>query len=335
MAKPVNLRHLSVAILVGLSTAGAAANATAGITTRSGPLVLNSQTSAVSAAAQAAAYLGAGLLSERLKALDALAACDAAMSPICRVDMGLAYGRLAQDAEVDALTRVSYADQARVRLRQAAALGNVQARRMLDSIDQLDEAAAHASIGAPSASAANASNPDAALAPVPTRRAAILDATSEELQSLRSQLEEANRTITLLQAQLATQLHSAFDAAATNRQALAAALDGNYETAIPLFRKAAEAGNPSAINNLAMMFVNSTGVPRDMQQALALFERAAAMGNVESAENAARIYKYGIGRPKDPSRARAWYSRAVQLGSVSAADELAAMEQAIQAGRNL
>ncbi|MBD3977965.1 sel1 repeat family protein, partial [Xanthomonas citri pv. citri] len=77
-----------------------------------------------------------------------------------------------------------------------------------------------------------------------------------------------------------------------------------------------------AINNLAAMFVNGTGVARDMQQAVNLFERAAQLGNAEAAENAARIYNYGIGRGKDPSRARTWYRKAIELGSVRAAQEL-------------
>ncbi|WP_235791098.1 tetratricopeptide repeat protein [Xanthomonas citri] len=332
MAKPVNLRHLSVAILVGLSTAGGAAHASAGPTGTSAPSTLQHQTSAVAAARQAAALLASDSLQGRLKALDVLGGCDAAMSPICRVDMGLAYARLAQDAQLDADTRAGYAVEARSRLRQAASLGNAQARDMLDSLDQ----AAHPSVGSrgagPVAAEPAPPSPELVIESVPSEVAGH-EAVVEELHMVRVQLEEANRTIALLRAQVAGQQASAFDAAAANRQALAAAMNGDYETAIPLFRKAAAANNSGAQNNLAVLYVNGSGVPRDLQQALTLFERAATLGNVESAENAARIYKYGIGRPRDPSRARAWYGRAVQLGSTSGADELDAMERAIAEGR--
>lgn len=162
-----------------------------------------------------------------------------------------------------------------------------------------------------------------------------LDQAMEQLQVARMQLEESNKTITALREQmLATQAPaSAFvDAAALNRKALDAAMSGDYETAIPMFRKASELNHAGAINNLAAMFVNGTGVARDMQQAVNLFERAAQLGNAEAAENAARIYNYGIGRGKDPSRARTWYRKAIELGSVRAAQELSDMERNIEAG---
>ena len=150
------------------------------------------------------------------------------------------------------------------------------------------------------------------------------------------QLEESNKTITALRTEIQGKQPPSYqqvDAAALNRQALDAAMEGNYETAIPLFRKAAELNHAGAINNLAAMFVNGTGVARDMQQALTLFERSADLGNAEAAENAARIYNYGIGRGKDPSRARNWYGKAITLGSRRALAELSEMERNIEAGQ--
>ena len=161
---------------------------------------------------------------------------------------------------------------------------------------------------------------------------AELARTLARLDATNAELKEANMTITRLREMLEVQKRAAFDPVATNREALQAALAGDYETAIPLFRKAAEANHTGALNNLAVLYVNGTGVPRDMQQALSLFERAAELHSMEAAENAARIYNYGIGRGKDPSRARAWYRKAIDMGSMRANQELAEMEQAISAG---
>jgi TPR repeat protein len=331
MAKHVNLRHLTVAIFIGLSAAGAA-HAKDPSTTTPGQSTPDTKSGAVTASALAAAYLEADSLPVRLKALDVLASCDKAMNPLCRVDMGLAYGLLAQEPMLDPGTRGDYADNARTRLRQAANLGNQQARAMIDTLGHLAEGSIDTFARGQGTAAATRDSVEGArlMAPTPISSS---ESVAEELQVVRMELEEARRTIEILQAQLAEQHRLSFDPIAANRQALAAALNGDYETAIPLFRKAAEADNSGAQNNLAVLYVNGSGVPRDIQQALSLFERAATLGNVESAENAARIYKYGIGRPKDPSRARAWYRRAVQLGSSSATHELAAMEDAIAVGR--
>lgn len=358
----MKIRPLSLGIFAGLQlAASAAASATTYESAPPDPSHINVR-DVVTTARLAANYLQSNLLSERLKAIDVLAECDAAMHPICRVDLGLAYGQLAQDTGIEDNQRAEYGRAAIARLGHAANLGNVQARKAIAAIaDSRPIPSRHpaavqkeantvtwlktaADQQAPVALAKGfgfTAQPVSRFLPMePHQQAAEphrsqeLERAQEDLQATRMQLEEANRTIASLRSLLASQQQPSFDAAAANRKALAAALNGDYETAIPLFRKAAEANHPGAINNLAMMFVNGTGIARDLQQALTLFERAAHLGNMESAENAARIYNYGIGRPKDPSRARSWYRRAMDLGSPQANRELAEMERAISAGNH-
>lgn len=351
LGKPVNLRTLPLAILIGLHLTPviASASTNANSSPKAGSNVL-------AASSEASMYLRSNDLSTRLKAIDSLSACDAAMHPICTVDMGMAYGRLSHEDQLDSKTRTSYANNAKRRLGPAAALGNMEARAMLETLNSpsaettdFTTARAERQEYALLQEAEPSSSPSVAVEALisvtedSTERSSMLGShpmqcpelqhAQQELQLLHAQLNEARSTIASLQSQLIANQVRQFDAASANREALQNALKGDYETAIPLFRKAAEANHPGAINNLAMMFVNGTGVPRDLQQALTLFERAAEMGNVESAENAARIYAYGIGRPRDPSRARHWYGRASQMGSVKAQRELLEMEQALASHR--
>ncbi|WP_152667157.1 tetratricopeptide repeat protein [Xanthomonas perforans] len=363
---------------------------------------------AVAASKLAALYQQSGDRQLQAKALDVLSSCDAQMNPICRVDLGLAYGRQALRDDLDEDRRQQLARQAIFRVTHAAHMGNADAVQLLTDFANAGLgwrrtaaiAAAPASPEAgPTAVGEHRRNLDVpairrskttkaafseyrqdsiflAAAPrsllntlirpldlaartaqpmpvlvasvgtvpvVPTSPAPLglqalqgeLDQAMEQLQVARMQLEESNRTITALREQmLATQApaSSFVDAATLNRKALDAAMSGDYETAIPMFRKASELNHAGAINNLAAMFVNGTGVARDMQQAVNLFERSAQLGNAEAAENAARIYNYGIGRSKDPSKARTWYRKAIELGSVRAAQELSDMERTIEHG---
>lgn len=395
----MNLRRLSLAILVGMNfTAGAAMAQSPATTTEHELSSADMGSSVLANSLRAAEHLDAADIADRVKALDVLSACDAAMHPICRVDMGMAYGHLAHDVRIDPEQRAAFKANARERLGQAAGLGNLDARQMIASLDSLtsvspapalasaqDAPLKHNKLRAPakpdllkvrlanapayitpqpimsdiedssflrSQSIAAPIRPIAAMlipnephgyrAPDATRTAtptevlrpapsAELIEMKEQLVAARLELEEANRTINNLRSLLSAKQESAFNAADANKRALQLALNGDYETAIPLFRKAAEANHPGAINNLAIMNVNGTGLPRDLQQAITLFERAARLGNVESAENVARIYNYGIGRPKDPSRARIWYSKAIELGSRQASVEMTQMNQQIDA----
>ncbi|MBD5035040.1 tetratricopeptide repeat protein [Xanthomonas citri pv. citri] len=359
---------------------------------------------AVAASKLAALYQQSGDRQLQAKALDVLSSCDAQMHPICRVDLGLAYGRQALRDDLDEDRRQQLARQSIFRVTHAAHMGNADAVQLLTDFANAglggrrtaEIAAAPPSHEAgsralearrpllelpairrpkPTKAAFSEYRKDGgflAAAPRPLLKTLIrpleltarpaqpmpvlvasvgtvpmvpatlelqglqgeLDQAMEQLQLARMQLEESNRTITALREQMLTRQVPAsefVDAATLNRKALDAAMNGDYETAIPMFRKASELNHAGAINNLAAMFVNGTGVARDMQQAVNLFERSAQLGNAEAAENAARIYNYGIGRSKDPSRARTWYRKAIELGSVRAAQELSDMERIIEA----
>ena len=84
--------------------------------------------------------------------------------------------------------------------------------------------------------------------------------------------------------------------------------------AIATYRKAADKGSTSAMVELAVMFANGAGVARDEAQARKLLERAAEAGNPRAVANLAALSNNG-GTPPDPVKARALLSRAAETNA--------------------
>jgi len=84
--------------------------------------------------------------------------------------------------------------------------------------------------------------------------------------------------------------------------------------AIAALRKAADKGSSAAMAELGVMYANGTGVARDDAQARRLLERAAEAGNPRAVANLAALSKNG-GAPPDPVKARALLSRAAETNA--------------------
>lgn len=121
-----------------------------------------------------------------------------------------------------------------------------------------------------------------------------------------------------------------------------------------LFAKAAEAGNPRGISNLAvlgggassdptktrallaksaetnaeaqyqlgLMLAEGVGGPKDDAQARALFDKAAAQGHAGALERMGAFAQAGRGGPQDAAAAKGFYERAAALGNADAAAAL-------------
>jgi TPR repeat protein len=98
--------------------------------------------------------------------------------------------------------------------------------------------------------------------------------------------------------------------------------NGDGEGAAPLFRRAAQAGSPDGMIDLAMLYLNGKGVPQDPQQAVALLERASAKGSVIASENLGRMYQQAVGIWFNRDHAIHWYQVAEQQGSTIAASQI-------------
>lgn len=112
------------------------------------------------------------------------------------------------------------------------------------------------------------------------------------------------------------------DASDYAKKAIWAIRMGDYETALPNLRIAADMGDNAAVSNLGAMYLNGTAVPQDTNQAIALFERAANAGNRVAVENLGAVYEIGLGILPNRTRAIQWYERAGELGSTKASTAL-------------
>jgi TPR repeat protein len=82
--------------------------------------------------------------------------------------------------------------------------------------------------------------------------------------------------------------------------------------AIAAYRKAIEKGSTSAMVELGVMYGNGIGVPKDLAQARELFARAAQAGNPRGVGNLAAI---GGGAPTDPAKTRALLATAAETNA--------------------
>jgi uncharacterized protein len=91
-----------------------------------------------------------------------------------------------------------------------------------------------------------------------------------------------------------------------------------------VYRKAADKGSTAAMVELGVLFANGSGVPKDQAQARKLFERAAEAGNPRGVANLAALSDSG-GAPSDPVKARTLLSRAAETNSAEAQYQLGLM----------
>lgn len=92
--------------------------------------------------------------------------------------------------------------------------------------------------------------------------------------------------------------------------------------AISAYRKAADKGSTSAMVELGVLLGTGSGVAKDPAEARKLFERAAEAGNPRGVSNLAA---FSGGVPSDPVKARALLSKAVETDSAEAQYQLGLM----------
>ncbi len=109
---------------------------------------------------------------------------------------------------------------------------------------------------------------------------------------------------------------------------LARALDRSKESekeTFDLYRKAAEAGHPGAMNNLGSMFQNGRGVAQNDAEAIRWYRRSAELGQREAMSNLALMYANGRGVAANDAEAAHWYRKAAEAGDVQAMLAIARM----------
>jgi len=91
------------------------------------------------------------------------------------------------------------------------------------------------------------------------------------------------------------------------------AASGQMGEAIAAWRKAADKGSSSAMVELGVLYGTGSGVARDEAQARKLFERAAQAGNPRGVTNLAALG--GAGASSDPARARELLAKAAETNA--------------------
>jgi TPR repeat protein len=91
----------------------------------------------------------------------------------------------------------------------------------------------------------------------------------------------------------------------------------NPALAAKWYEKAAALGHPAAESNLAILYTNGTGVPRNLERALQLFTRSAQHGNTDAYWALYRFHSQGLATPVDKVKGLAWLMLAAQANSAS------------------
>lgn len=92
----------------------------------------------------------------------------------------------------------------------------------------------------------------------------------------------------------------------------------NYTQAAKLLREAANHGLAEAQHNLACLYAEGLGVPKDVNQMAKLYRKAADQGHVLSQYALGRSYTLGEGNPEDIAQAAKWFSKAANQGLADA-----------------
>ncbi len=87
-------------------------------------------------------------------------------------------------------------------------------------------------------------------------------------------------------------------------------------TAFYWYQKAAEAGNPKAMNSLGYCYENAIGTAKDDEEAFDWYKKAAEAGNSIAMNNTGNCYYKGIGTHKNAERAFYWYQKAAEAGNM-------------------
>ena len=92
-------------------------------------------------------------------------------------------------------------------------------------------------------------------------------------------------------------------------------------------RKAADAGNPTAMYNLGFLYAHNLGVAQDYGKAREWYQKAADAGNPAAMNFLGALYAHGQGVAQDYGKAREWFQKAADAGNSHAKQALADLKR--------
>ena len=116
-----------------------------------------------------------------------------------------------------------------------------------------------------------------------------------------------------------------FKTANEQADALKSYNQGDFATALRVFRPLADQGQPLAEYILGLMYANGQGVPENYPVALTWLQKAGEQGEAKAQFAVGVIHFKGLGMPKNDDEAFKWYRRAADQGLAVAQFNLGAM----------
>jgi len=99
----------------------------------------------------------------------------------------------------------------------------------------------------------------------------------------------------------------------------------DYRTALNAWRPLAAQGNPTAQNNMGIMYLDGKGVPQSTTEAVRYLSLSAAAGSSLGQNNLGGLYRDGKGVPRDFGKAAQWFSASASQGNSAGMYNLALM----------
>ena len=90
---------------------------------------------------------------------------------------------------------------------------------------------------------------------------------------------------------------------------------GDYARALAAWQPLAAQGNAEAQNNLALLYLDGKGVPRNMPEAVRYFQLSAAAGSALGQNNLGGLYRDGNGLARDFGKAARWFAASASQGN--------------------
>jgi len=89
----------------------------------------------------------------------------------------------------------------------------------------------------------------------------------------------------------------------------------SYKDTMAWFKKAADVGGISAMNNIGILYECGLGVKQDYKEAASWYRKAAELGNVSAMLNTHLMYSNGWGVEQDHNEAMSWFRKALHTGT--------------------
>ena len=101
-----------------------------------------------------------------------------------------------------------------------------------------------------------------------------------------------------------------------------AQMNGDFETALPLFQKAAKSGNAEAQLALGLMYETGMGIKADPKEAFSWYEKSAKQGYEMGQLALGDCYRRGVGVEVNKEEAKKWLQKAADQGNAQAKQTL-------------